>query len=227
MPDLLQNPPRSPMIFPSILGADFTRMADECADVLDLGAEALHVDVMDGHFVPNLTMGPKMVADLRLCFPGVYLDVHLMVADPHRFVDPFAEAGANCLSFHIEATAGREDHHEHALIDHVRRAGCDVGIVVNPATPAEAIMHVVDAVDMVLVMSVNPGFSGQAFMAEVLPKTRAIRDAATPATRVEMDGGIGPHNAAQVRDAGCDVIVAASALFGASNRAAALAALRG
>ncbi|MEX2670538.1 MAG: ribulose-phosphate 3-epimerase [Phycisphaeraceae bacterium] len=224
---LLQNPPRRPLIFPSILGADFTRMGEECAEVLGLGAEGLHVDVMDGHFVPNLTMGPKMVADLRQRFPDVYLDVHLMVEEPERYVASFAEAGANCLTFHIEATLGRRENHELDLIEQVREAGCDVGVSLNPPTPAEAVLHLVENVDMFLVMSVNPGFSGQKFIADVLKKTSMLRAAAPDTCRIEMDGGIGPDTVEACREAGCDAIVAASALFNAADRAKVMQQLRG
>ncbi|MDH3582619.1 MAG: ribulose-phosphate 3-epimerase [Phycisphaerae bacterium] len=225
--DLLSHPPRLPMIFPSILGADFGHMADGCADVLELGAEALHVDVMDGHFVPNLTMGPKMVADLRRAFPDVFLDVHLMVTNPENFVEPFAKAGADCLSFHIEVTAGRAEHDEQDLIRRIRGAGCAVGIVINPPTPADAVFHVLESVDMVLVMSVNPGFSGQSFIPDVLDKTRAIGSRLPQTVRLQMDGGIGLQTVQACRDAGCDTIVAASALFGAEDRKAVMQALRG
>lgn len=227
MPNILSNPPRLPLIFPSIFGADFTRMGEDCADVFRLGADGLHVDVMDGHFVPNLTMGPMMVQWLRKRFPQAYLDVHLMVNHPDQFIQPFADAGANCLTFHIEATLGRKLHNDAALIQQIRAAGCQVGVALNPSAPAESVFHLLDDVDLVLVMSVHPGFSGQAFMPAVLPKVRAIKQRLKPTTRLEMDGGIGVETAKLVREAGCDAIVAASALFGATDRFAVMKALRG
>lgn len=224
---LLQNPPHRPLIFPSILGADFTRMGEECESVLALGADGLHVDVMDGHFVPNLTMGPKMVADLRGRFPDVYLDVHLMVEHPERYIQPFADAGADCLTYHIEATLGRKQNDERDLIEQIHHAGCDAGVSLNPNTPAEAVQHIAGDVDMILVMSVHPGFSGQKFIPDVLSKTRSLRAAAADTTRIEMDGGIGPDTVADCRTAGCDAIVAASALFNAPDRAQVMQVLRG
>ncbi|MBI1371731.1 MAG: ribulose-phosphate 3-epimerase [Phycisphaera sp.] len=227
MSNLLNNPPRLPMIFPSILGADFTRMGEDCAQVLELGAEALHVDVMDGHFVPNLSMGPKMVADLRAMFPDVYMDVHLMVTDPQDYVGPFAKAGANCITFHIEAAMGRKTDNEKDVLKQIRDAGCQAGIVIRPPTPPQAIFHLLDELDMILLMSVHPGFSGQSFMPIALDKARTLKPMLKPTTRLEIDGGLNAETAPQAIAAGVDVIVAASALFGAPDRAKMLAALRG
>lgn len=232
MANIVNNPPRLPLIMPSILSADFARMGHDVKQVIDGGADGIHVDVMDGHFVPNLTMGPALVNSLRKAFSDVYLDCHLMVTRPEDYIDSFAKAGADCFTFHIEATLGRKQGEgtELELIDHVKKAGMQVGIALNPSTPAFAVEHLVDKVDLMLVMSVHPGFSGQAFMPEVLPKTRRLRDLLATSARLEMDGGVAPVNAAAVRDAGCDMIVAASAIFGlpdAKDRAAAIAALRG
>jgi ribulose-phosphate 3-epimerase len=224
--DLLNKPPQLPLIFPSILASDFSRVGDDAASVLEAGADGLHLDVMDGHFVPNLTMGPAMVQWLRQRFGEAYLDVHLMVTNPEQWVKPFADAGADCITFHIEATMGRRSHHERELIQQIRQSGCDVGVALNPPTPAGAVQHIVHDVDMVLVMSVHPGFGGQKFIADVLEKVQTIRKWKRD-LRIEMDGGIDGQTVKACRDAGCDVIVAGSSVFGAQDRAGIIAALRG
>lgn len=215
-----------PLIYPSILGADFMRLGDEARQVMDLGADGLHIDVMDGHFVPNLTMGPDVVRGLRRELPNAFVDVHLMVREPAEFIEPFALAGASRLTFHIEATLGRKHLHERELIRRITNLGCQAGVALNPSAPAACVMHLLESVGLVLIMSVHPGFAGQAFDASVLEKTRAIRRAGPPQLRVEMDGGIHPGNAPLCVEAGCDVIVAASSIFGAADRGAAIAALR-
>jgi ribulose-phosphate 3-epimerase len=221
---ILAEPPHLPLVLPSILSADFARLGDEVADVLDAGADGVHVDVMDGHFVPNLTMGPAVIRSLRRRFADLFLDVHLMLSDPVNFLDPFAEAGADCLTFHaevVEPDAGL------ALIGKIHQLGCAAGITINPPTDAAAIQPFLDAVDLVLVMSVHPGYSGQSFMPEVLNKTRSIASKLRDDQRLEMDGGINGQTVAAVRGAGCDTLVAASYVFGADDRAAAIASLRG
>lgn len=229
MGNLFTDPPRLPLIAPSILSADFAAMANDCRVVLDRsgnarGADLLHIDVMDGHFVPNLTMGPAMVASLRKALPDAFLDVHLMVTDPGQYVDAFAKAGANHLTFHIEPalnpTSGAglsplsQGFDPVKLAERIRAAGMTAGLAVNPPTPVDPVLELAPHFDLILVMSVNPGFSGQAFIQQTLAKTRRVRPLLRPDQRLEMDGGITPENAKLVRDSGCDVLVAASAIFG-------------
>jgi len=201
-------------------------MAADCRAVLDAGGDLLHVDVMDGHFVPNLTMGPDMCKGLRAALPDVCLDVHLMVEDPAKFVLPFAKAGADVFTFHIERV---RDEAARDLAKAIRDAGMSPGIAVNPPGDVSPLLDVMDAFDLMLVMSVNPGYSGQAFIPGVLDKCRAINARRRPEQWLEIDGGVNTHNAPDVRGAGVDLIVAASAIFGvpASQRSQVIRTLRG
>jgi ribulose-phosphate 3-epimerase len=227
--NLLTRPPARPLIAPSILSADFGAMGADAAHILAAeggAADLLHIDVMDGHFAPNLTMGPDMVRGIKRHVPTAFCDVHLMVMDPARFIEPFARAGTDHCTFHAERVQGDE---AAMLADHCHTLGMTAGICLNPATLADAVYAALAAFDLVLIMSVNPGFSGQKFMPEVLPKAAEIRKRLRPDQRLEIDGGVSPENAAQVRAAGIDVIVAASAIFGQprEKRAGVVAALRG
>jgi ribulose-phosphate 3-epimerase len=206
-------------IAPSILSADFRRLGEQIATVERAGASYIHVDVMDGHFAPNLTVGPFIVEWVRKA-TKLPIDAHLMIKNPDNFVGAFARAGANMLSVHPEAT-----YHLDRTINHIRQVGCQAGVVLNPATPLAMIEEVIADVDYVLLMSVNPGFSGQKFIPSSLDKLRRLRDLilmkSSPA-RIEIDGGVGPGNAGEVVAAGAEILVAGSAIFGAENPGEAL-----
>lgn len=215
------------MVLPSILAADFTRLGEQIETVMQAGADGIHVDVMDGHFVPNLTIGPPLVRSLRERFPDLLLDVHLMITNPEQFVEPFVDAGASMITFHIESTLGRKDHHERDVIAQIRRTGVGVGISLNPPAPVGSVEHVVDDVDMVLIMSVHPGFGGQQFIPQTLSKADRLRELAGDRLRIQMDGGVAPDTVDAVRKAGVDVLVAGTAIFAADDIPATIARLRG
>jgi len=197
-------------IAPSILAADFARLGEEVRAVTDAGADMIHIDVMDGHFVPNITIGPAVVAALRPHSPLPF-DVHLMVAPVDLYIAPFAQAGADILTVHPEAGP-----HPHRTVQLIKAQGKKAGVALNPATPVEAVAGVMDEVDLVLAMTVNPGFGGQAFITAVLPKLAELRrmiDATGRDIALEVDGGIAPDTAPRATGAGANVLVAGSAIF--------------
>jgi ribulose-phosphate 3-epimerase len=210
-------------IVPSILSADFARLAGEIARVERGGASMLHLDVMDGHFVPNLTIGPPVVASIRKA-TGLHLDIHLMIENPERYVTEFVRAGANSVSVHYEACR-----HLDATLGLIRKAGALAGIVLNPATPVAALEDVVEVADYVLLMSVNPGFGGQELIPYVLEKARKLagmRREKKLALPIEIDGGVHRDNLAEVVRAGCDWIVTGSAVFHSPDPEAAVREFR-
>lgn len=211
---------RSPMIMASILSANFTRLGAEITQVLDAGADGLHLDVLDGHFAPNISFGPVVVEAARASTTG-YLDAHLMISDPLRYAPPIVKAGANGITFHVEVVSDPA-----ATAREIRKLGCHVGITLRPSTPLETLWPALDLVDLVLVMSVEPGFSGQKFMPESLPRVQAVKKRLRDDQRIEIDGGIKPQNIRQALDAGVDWFVIASAIFDQPDRKAAIQNIR-
>jgi ribulose-phosphate 3-epimerase len=211
------------LIAPSILSADFGRLAEEVRAVTQAGADYIHVDVMDGHFVPNLTIGPPVVRAVRAA-TSLPLDVHLMITDPDRYLDDFAAAGADLLCVHVEACT-----HLSRTIQHIRALGKRPSVALNPHTPLDPLRYVLDELAMVLLMTVNPGFGGQSFIPAVLPKVRELRAEITRrglATDIEVDGGIKLENVHVVLEAGANVIVSGSGIFGRPDYAATIAGMR-
>ncbi len=216
---------RNIKIAPSVLSADFAKMGEEIKSVEQAGADVIHLDVMDGVFVPNITFGIKMVADVRR-ITSLPLDCHLMIVHPEKYIKDFAKAGADYITVHYEACG---ESLKDTLLQ-IRENNVKCGLVINPDTPVEKIENLIPLCDMVLVMSVFPGFGGQKFIADVLDKCRAIRkiiDENNLDCLLEIDGGINADTAKSAREAGCDVLVAGSAVFGASDRVAAISVVRG
>lgn len=211
------------VIAPSILSANFLELGSEISEVVDGGAEFIHIDVMDGHFVPNLTIGPLIVKALRHATQA-FLDVHLMITNPDETVDWYIDAGADGITVHYEAST-----HLHRLITHIKERGCKAAVSLNPATPVTVLEEILPELDMVLLMSVNPGFGGQGFIGSSVDKLRRLRDLCERlrvSPLIQIDGGITPDTAGLVSAEGADVLVAGSAVFGKEDRAEAIAAIR-
>jgi len=211
-------------IAPSILSANFAHLGDEVKNVLNADADWVHIDVMDNHYVPNLTFGPMICDALRKDGINAFFDVHLMIEPVDTLIPDFAKAGANMISFHPEASR-----HVHRTIQLIKTSGCQAAVALNPATPLNVLDHLWQDLDMILVMSVNPGFGGQSFIAEALTKLKLIRlkiDEYNPDIRLEIDGGVTPDNIAEIAKAGADTFVAGSAIFKTENYAATIKTMR-
>jgi len=210
-------------IAPSILSADFTKLGEEIKAIEKAGADYIHIDVMDGHFVPNITVGPMIVKAARKV-TNLPLDVHLMIVNPERYIDDFVRAGSDLITVHVETAT-----HLHRLLGVIRDTGIKAGAALNPATPLSSIEHVLNNLDMVVLMTVNPGFGGQSFISEVLPKIEELKkmiDQKGMEVNIEVDGGINIENIAQVARAGANVFVAGNAIFGSQDYAETIALMR-
>ncbi|MEY2191273.1 ribulose-phosphate 3-epimerase [Neobacillus sp. BF23-41] len=211
-------------IAPSILSADFSKLGEEIIAVEKGGADYIHVDVMDGHFVPNITIGPLIVEAIRP-ITKLPLDVHLMIDNPDQYIEAFAKAGADFITVHVEACR-----HLHRTVQNIKSFGIKAGVVLNPATPVESIQHIIGDIDMVLLMSVNPGFGGQKFIPEVLPKIRKVKEMAEQKgldIEIEIDGGVNSETAKLCMEAGANVLVAGSAIYNEEDYAKAISQIRG
>lgn len=211
-------------IAPSILSANFSKLGEEIIAVEKGGADYIHIDVMDGHFVPNITIGPLIVEAIRP-ITKLPLDVHLMIENPDQYIEAFAKAGADYITVHVEACR-----HLHRTIQSIKAQGVKAGVVLNPATPIESIQHIIADVEMVLLMSVNPGFGGQKFIPEVLPKIRKVRELAEQKglnLEIEIDGGVNQETAKLCIEAGADVLVAGSAIYNTEDYAKSISLIRG
>jgi ribulose-phosphate 3-epimerase len=211
-------------IAPSILSADFSKLGEEILAVERGGADYIHIDVMDGHFVPNITIGPLIVDAIRP-ITKLPLDVHLMIENPDQYIEAFAKAGADYITVHVEASR-----HLHRTIQNIKSYGVKAGVVLNPATPVESIQHIIGDIDMVLLMSVNPGFGGQKFIPEVLPKIRKVKEMADQKgldIEIEIDGGVNSETAKLCIEAGANVLVAGSAIYNEEDYAKAISLIRG
>ncbi len=211
------------MIAPSILSADFSRLGDEIAAVEAAGADWIHIDVMDGHFVPNITIGPGLIASIRKT-TRLPFDVHLMIENPERYIDDFAKAGADWITVHVEATV-----HLHRTIAMIREKGLKAGVSLNPATPLVQIEPILPDIDLLLIMTVNPGFGGQKFIEGSLPRIRQAKEmirTRAPNALMEVDGGVTLKNLREIADAGADILVAGSAVFGSGDYLATIGAMK-
>jgi len=201
-------------IAPSILSADFSKLGEEILAVEAAGADWIHIDVMDGHFVPNITIGPGPIQSLRK-ITRLPFDVHLMIENPERYIDAFADAGSDVITVHVEAA-----HHLHRIIAHIRERGIKAGVSLNPATPLVQVEPILNDIDVLLIMTVNPGFGGQKFIPQSLPKirkARALVNSTAPGVAIEVDGGVTLDNIKSIAEAGADIIVAGASVFGSGN----------